>query len=32
MSIEAWGIFALFWVIFVTSPGPNAVNCIQNGN
>lgn len=31
MSIEAWGIFALFWVIFVTSPGPNAVNCIQNG-
>lgn len=31
MTIEAWGIFALFWVVFVTSPGPNAVNCIQNG-
>ncbi|MFZ5963486.1 LysE family translocator [Thalassococcus sp. BH17M4-6] len=31
MSIEGWSIFALFWVVFVTSPGPNAVNCIQNG-
>ncbi|MDJ0821853.1 MAG: LysE family translocator [Paracoccaceae bacterium] len=31
MSWEGWSIFALFWVVFVTSPGPNAVNCIQNG-
>lgn len=31
MSIEAWIIFALFWLVFVTTPGPNAVNCISNG-
>jgi len=31
MSFAAWTLFAGFWVIFVTSPGPNAVNCIQNG-
>ncbi len=31
MSFEAWVIFALFWVVFVTTPGPNAVNCITNG-
>lgn len=31
MSFEAWTIFALFWVVFVTTPGPNAVNCITNG-
>lgn len=31
MSIEAWLIFAGFWVVFVTSPGPNAANCILNG-
>ncbi|MEM8731463.1 MAG: LysE family translocator [Pseudomonadota bacterium] len=31
MSFEGWTIFAIFWVIFVTSPGPNAVNCISNG-
>jgi homoserine/homoserine lactone efflux protein len=31
MSFEGWSVFALFWVIFVTSPGPNAANCIQNG-
>lgn len=31
MSAEAWGVFALFWVLFVTTPGPNAVNCIGNG-
>jgi homoserine/homoserine lactone efflux protein len=31
MSFEAWVIFALFWVVFVTTPGPNAVNCISNG-
>ena len=29
MSWEAWQIFALFWVLFVTTPGPNAVNCIS---
>ncbi|MCL6282438.1 LysE family transporter [Ruegeria sp. 2012CJ41-6] len=31
MSVEAWAIFALFWMVFVTTPGPNAVNCISNG-
>lgn len=31
MSFEGWLIFASFWVVFVTTPGPNAVNCIQNG-
>ena len=31
MSIESWIIFALFWAVFVTTPGPNAVNCISNG-
>ena len=31
MGFEAWIVFALFWVLFVTTPGPNAVNCIQNG-
>jgi homoserine/homoserine lactone efflux protein len=31
MSFEAWTVFALFWLVFVTTPGPNAVNCIQNG-
>ena len=28
MSLEAWIIFASFWAVFVTTPGPNAVNCI----
>ncbi|MEY8841899.1 LysE family translocator [Cribrihabitans sp. XS_ASV171] len=31
MSFEAWTVFALFWLVFVTTPGPNAVNCITNG-
>ena len=31
MSFEAWLVFAAFWMIFVTTPGPNAVNCINNG-
>lgn len=31
MSFNAWLLFALFWAVFVTSPGPNAVNCISNG-
>ena len=31
MSFESWIIFALFWAVFVTTPGPNAVNCISNG-
>ncbi|KIN74734.1 LysE family translocator [Sulfitobacter guttiformis] len=31
MSFEAWTIFTLFWLVFVTTPGPNAVNCINNG-
>lgn len=31
MSFEGWIIFAVFWVVFVVTPGPNAVNCINNG-
>ncbi|MBD3665694.1 LysE family translocator [Sulfitobacter aestuariivivens] len=31
MSFEGWIIFAVFWAVFVTTPGPNAVNCITNG-
>jgi homoserine/homoserine lactone efflux protein len=31
MSWHGWTVFAAFWVFFVTTPGPNAVNCIQNG-
>ncbi|WP_121060522.1 LysE family translocator [Chachezhania antarctica] len=31
MSVDAWIVFSLFWVVFVTTPGPNAVNCISNG-
>lgn len=31
MSWDAWLVFVGFWVVFVTTPGPNAVNCIQNG-
>ena len=31
MSFEAWTVFAVFWIVFVTTPGPNAVNCIGNG-
>lgn len=31
MSFEAWTIFALFWILFAATPGPNAVNCISNG-
>ncbi len=31
MTFEAWTIFAVFWAVFVTTPGPNAVNCISNG-
>lgn len=31
MSWDARIIFALFWAVFVTTPGPNAVNCITNG-
>ncbi len=31
MSVEGWLVFALFWLLFVTTPGPNAVNCIGNG-
>ena len=29
MTIEAWFIFVSFWVLFVTTPGPNAVNCVS---
>lgn len=31
MSFHGWTVFALFWVVFVTTPGPNAVNCIEAG-
>lgn len=31
MSIDGWLTFAAFWALFVTTPGPNAVNCISNG-
>lgn len=31
MTFEGWIIFALFWGVFVITPGPNAVNCISNG-
>lgn len=31
MSFDGWTIFALFWVVFVTTPGPNHINCIGNG-
>ncbi|MCR8724973.1 LysE family translocator [Frigidibacter sp. ROC022] len=31
MDLHGWSVFALFWVVFVTTPGPNAVNCMQNG-
>ncbi len=31
MTAQGWAVFATFWVVFVTSPGPNAVNCIDNG-
>ena len=31
MSLEGWIVFTLFWVVFATTPGPNAVNCINNG-
>ena len=31
MSFEGWTVFALFWAVFVTTAGPNAVNCISNG-
>ena len=31
MSFDAWIVFTLFWIAFVTTPGPNAVNCISNG-
>ncbi|MDO9524461.1 MAG: LysE family translocator [Gemmobacter sp.] len=31
MGLDGWLVFAAFWVVFVTSPGPNAVNCVGNG-
>ena len=29
MTVETWFIFASFWALFVTTPGPNAVNCLS---
>lgn len=31
MTFDAWTIFAVFWMVFVTTPGPNHLNCIRNG-
>ncbi|MBN2907491.1 MAG: LysE family transporter [Rhodobacteraceae bacterium] len=31
MSLGGWAVFAAFWILFVTTPGPNAVNCIATG-
>lgn len=31
MTLQGWLVFGGFWVLFVTSPGPNAANCIQTG-
>ncbi|UYP67963.1 LysE family transporter [Thalassobacter stenotrophicus] len=31
MTFELWAAFAVFWALFVTTPGPNAVNCITVG-
>ena len=31
MTFQAWSVFAVFWLVFVTTPGPNAFNCITNG-
>lgn len=31
MTYQGWIIFVMFWAVFVTTPGPNAVNCISNG-
>lgn len=31
MTLHGWLAFAAFWAVFVTSPGPNAVNCVANG-
>ena len=31
MSLQVWIIFTSFWVVFVVTPGPNAVNCVSNG-
>jgi homoserine/homoserine lactone efflux protein len=29
MSWEGWLVFAAFWIVFVVTPGPNHVNCVQ---
>ncbi len=31
MVFQEWILFVVFWAVFVTSPGPNGLNCIQNG-
>ena len=31
MTLGGWLVFAAFWALFVTTPGPNAVNCVSNG-
>lgn len=29
MSLEGWLVFAAFWAVFVTTPGPNAINIVS---
>ena len=29
MTLQGWLVFAAFWALFVTTPGPNAVNCVS---
>jgi len=32
MTLEDWIIFTGFWALFVTMPGPNALNCIASAS
>ena len=32
MTLEGWIIFTGFWALFVTMPGPNALNCVASGS
>jgi len=31
MTLDTWLIFAVFWLVFALTPGPNAVNCLSTG-
>ena len=28
MTVQGWLVFTAFWALFVTTPGPNAANCV----